>query len=79
VPELIAFSHNKKLQGLHVGLNLAVAIALHNIPEVQNSTIQLLSLDETDYLKFELLPPMIALGYICTCSKIQMAQVLSLF
>jgi zinc transporter ZupT len=32
------------MQGLHVGLNLAVAIALHNIPEVQNSTIQLLSL-----------------------------------
>jgi zinc transporter ZupT len=32
------------MQGLHVGLNLAVAIALHNIPEVQISTIQLLSL-----------------------------------
>lgn len=42
--EVIVFCHNKKMQGLHVGLNLAVAIALHNIPEVQNSTIQLLSL-----------------------------------
>ena len=77
--ELVAFCHNKKLQGLHVGLNLAVAIALHNIPEVQKSIIKLLSLNEKDYLKFELLAPMIALGCFCACSKIQMAQILSLF
>lgn len=70
--ELIAFCHNKKLQGLHVGLNLAIAIALHNIPEVQKSIIQLLSLNETNYLKIELLPPMIAPECFCA-SEIQIA------
>jgi hypothetical protein len=28
----------KYMQGLRVGVNLAFAIALHNIPEVQKST-----------------------------------------
>lgn len=52
-----------------MGLNLAIAIALHNIPEVQKSIIQLLSLNETNYLKFELLPPMIALE--CFCASVR--------
>jgi hypothetical protein len=46
---LIASCHNKKLQGLHVGLNLSVAIALHNIPEVQKPIIKLLLLNGKDY------------------------------
>jgi hypothetical protein len=58
------FTSNGKMRDLHVGPNLAIAIALHNIPTVQNSAIQLLSLDEIGYLRFELLPHVIALGSI---------------
>jgi hypothetical protein len=56
------FTSNGEMWDLHVGLNMAIAIALHNIPKVQNSVIQLLSLDETCYLRLELLPHVIALG-----------------
>jgi hypothetical protein len=49
VLELIALCCTK-LQGLHVGLNLAVAIALHNIPEVQKTTIWPFLLNESYHL-----------------------------